>query len=79
MVNWDYDRESGNAAIASGDADLVSYGKLFIANPDLPKRFQLNAPLNEPDPSTFYGGDEKGYIDYPFLSAVEAMAESVSP
>lgn len=73
MVNWDYERESGNAAIASGEADLVSYGKLFIANPDLPKRFQLNAPLNEPDPSTFYGGDERGYIDYPFLETEVAV------
>lgn len=67
MVNWDYDRDKANAAIASGDADLVSFGKLFIANPDLPERFEANASLNEPDPSTFYGGDEKGYIDYPAL------------
>lgn len=67
MVNWDYDKAKGNTAIASGNADLVSYGKLFIANPDLPKRFQLNAPLNEPDSSTFYGGNERGYIDYPAL------------
>ncbi len=67
MVNWDYDQEKGNAAIANGDADFVSYGKLFIANPDLPERFQANASLNEPDPSTFYGGGEEGYIDYPAL------------
>lgn len=67
MVNWDYDRDKANAAIASGAADLVSFGKLFIANPDLPERFQANASLNEPDPSTFYGGSEKGYIDYPAL------------
>ena len=69
MVNWDYDRESGDAAIASGQADLVSYGKLFIANPDLPQRFKLNASLNEPDPNTFYGGGAEGYVDYPALSA----------
>ncbi|MEO1094437.1 MAG: alkene reductase [Cyanobacteria bacterium J06638_28] len=67
MVNWDYDKDKGNTAIAAGAADLVAYGKLFIANPDLPKRFELDAPLNEPDPSTFYGGDERGYIDYPAL------------
>ncbi|MGF1524175.1 MAG: alkene reductase [Leptolyngbyaceae cyanobacterium] len=67
MVNWDYDKEKGNAAIAAGNADLVSYGKLFIANPDLPKRFKLDASLNEPDPNTFYGGDEHGYTDYPTL------------
>jgi N-ethylmaleimide reductase len=60
-----YDRDSGNAVLAAGDADLVAYGRLFIANPDLPKRFALNAPLNKPDRSTFYGGDETGYTDYP--------------
>ncbi|MGB3311642.1 MAG: alkene reductase [Nodosilinea sp.] len=67
MVNWDYDQDAGNAAIASGDADLVSYGKLFIANPDLPQRFAKNATLNEPNPDTFYGGGAEGYIDYPAL------------
>ena len=70
MVNWDYDRESGNEAIASGHADLVSYGKAFIANPDLPERFRQHAPLNQPDPNTFYGGGAEGYIDYPTLTAV---------
>ena len=68
MLNWDYDQAKANAILANGDADLVSFGKLFIANPDLPKRFELNAPLNQPDPATFYGGTDKGYIDYPFLS-----------
>ena len=72
ITNWDYDQAKGNAAIAAGEADLVSYGKLFIANPDLPQRFKLNAPLNEPDPNTFYGGDERGYTDYPSL----AMSQS---
>lgn len=67
MVNWDYDQTSGEAAIAAGNADLVSYGKLFIANPDLPKRFKLDAPLNQPDPSTFYGGGAEGYTNYPAL------------
>ncbi|MBW4486090.1 MAG: alkene reductase [Tildeniella torsiva UHER 1998/13D] len=70
MVNWDYDQAAGNAAIASGDANLVSYGKLFIANPDLPERFAKHAPLNEPNPDTFYGGGEAGYIDYPTLAEV---------
>ena len=60
-----YDRDSGNAVLAAGDADLVAYGRLFIANPDLPQRFALNAPLNTPDRSTFYGGNERGYTDYP--------------
>jgi N-ethylmaleimide reductase len=71
MVNWDYDFEKGNAAIASGNADLVSYGKLFLANPDLPERFRLNAPLNQPNPATFYGGDAEGYTDYPNLKEQE--------
>jgi N-ethylmaleimide reductase len=54
----------------SQEADLVSFGSLFLANPDLPKRFELNAQLNEPDRATMYtGGDEKGYTDYPFLNA----------
>ncbi|GAC1446186.1 MAG: alkene reductase [Pyrinomonadaceae bacterium] len=68
-----YDYESGNAVIARGDADLVAFGRLFIANPDLPLRFQLGAPLNEPDAPTFYGGDERGYIDYPMLQLEAAM------
>jgi N-ethylmaleimide reductase len=67
MVNWDYDFEKGNEVIASGNADLVSYGKLFLANPDLPERFRLNAPLNQPNPATFYGGGAEGYTDYPSL------------
>lgn len=62
-----YDFESGNRVIAEGDADLVAFARLFLANPDLPQRFALNAPLNEADASTFYGGDERGYTDYPVL------------
>lgn len=69
MINGGYDKVRGNEIIASGDADLVSFAQLFIANPDLPARFAKDAPLNKPDPSTFYGGDEKGYTDYPFLDA----------
>jgi len=67
-----YDREQGNAVLAAGDADLVAYGRLFIANPDLPERFALNAPLNTPDRSSFYGGDERGYTDYPSLELQSA-------
>ena len=62
-----YNRESGNEAIEAGIADLVAYGRFAIANPDLPQRFKLNAELNPYDRSTFYGGDEKGYTDYPAL------------
>ncbi|XP_006655911.2 12-oxophytodienoate reductase 1 [Oryza brachyantha] len=63
-----YDREEGNKVVADGYADLVAYGRLFLANPDLPRRFELGAPLNKYDRSTFYTQDPVvGYTDYPFL------------
>ena len=68
--NGNYTQETANAALAKGDVDLVSFGKLFLANPDLPDRFRLNTSLNEPDPKTFYGSGEQGYTDYPFLAKV---------
>jgi N-ethylmaleimide reductase len=68
IANGGYDQVRAEAAVTSGYADLVAFGVLFIANPDLPERFAKNAALNEPDPNTFYGGSEKGYTDYPFLS-----------
>ncbi len=71
-----YDQEQGNAVLAAGDADLVAFGRLFISNPDLPKRFALNASLNEYDRSTFYGGDEKGYTDYPSLEESFQLAKN---
>ena len=67
IVNGGYTQASGNAVLASGAADMVAYGELFIANPDLPERFRHNAPLNPPDRPTFYGGDAHGYTDYPAL------------
>ncbi len=67
MLNGGYDARSGNEAIEKGDADLISFGVLFLANPDLPERFRKNAPLNSADVATFYTGEEKGYIDYPKL------------
>ena len=71
ITNGGYDRRKGNDVIAEGQAELVSFGRPFIANPDLPKRLQLEAALNEPDPATFYGrgaeGAEVGYTDYPTL------------
>lgn len=67
IANGGYDLERANAVIASGEADMIAFGKLFIANPDLPERFKRGAALNEPDPSTFYGGGESGYTDYPAL------------
>ncbi len=67
MANGGYTRDSGEAELEKGRAALISYGSLFISNPDLPKRFKLNASLNEPDRATMYGGQDQGYIDYPFL------------
>jgi N-ethylmaleimide reductase len=62
-----YNRESGETVVQSNDADFVAYGRLFLANPDLPKRFVLNAPLNRYDRNTFYSSGAQGYIDYPTL------------
>jgi N-ethylmaleimide reductase len=67
MVNNGYDGALARQSL-SGGADLVAFGKLFIANPDLPRRLKEGAPLNTPDRATFYGGGEKGYTDYPALA-----------
>jgi N-ethylmaleimide reductase len=64
-----FDAQSAQAIIQRGDADLVAFGRYFISNPDLPKRFALNLPLNKYDRSTFYGGDTHGYTDYPFYQS----------
>ena len=66
MVNSAYDGPRGAAALEAGQADLVSYATLFLANPDLPKRLLGGGPLNEPVRKTFYGGGAEGYTDYPF-------------
>jgi N-ethylmaleimide reductase len=63
-----FTKETGERLLAEGGADAIVYGKLFLANPDLPERFRLDAPLNEPDQSTFYTAGEKGYTDYPSLA-----------
>lgn len=68
MTNAGYDQQRANAALAAGEADLIAFGVLYIANPDLPERFAQNAALNTPDPATFYGGEGEGYTDYPTLS-----------
>jgi N-ethylmaleimide reductase len=62
-------RESAEALLHAGTADAVVFGSLFVANPDLPLRFRLKAPLNQPDSTTFYTPGAKGYIDYPMLEA----------
>ena len=68
IANCGYTKETGEAELKKGIAKLISYGALFLANPDLPKRFELDAALNEPDRATMYGGKDEGYIDYPFIA-----------
>ncbi|MDQ5905976.1 MAG: N-ethylmaleimide reductase [Pseudomonadota bacterium] len=70
LANNGYDRNRAIAAVASGTADLIAFGRPFIANPDLPARLQQNAPLAEANTKTFYAGEEKGYIDYPALGVL---------
>jgi len=69
ILNGGYDKKSATEAIESGICDLVAFGVPFLANPDLPERFERNAPLNREDIATYYTGEEKGYTDYPFLSS----------
>ena len=67
IANERFTLETATQVLAAGEADAVAFGVPFIANPDLPKRLALGAPLNEPDPTTFYAPDEKGYTDYPTM------------
>lgn len=69
IANQGFTAETAARVLAAGEADAVAWGKLFIANPDLPRRLRLGAPLNTPDNTSFYGGGEKGYTDYPTLAA----------
>jgi N-ethylmaleimide reductase len=79
MVNNGYDREMAMKTITSGRADLVSFGRLFMANPDLVERLSEDAPLNAlMDPKTFYGGGAHGYIDYPTLEQSQIAVEKIS-
>ena len=68
IANEGFTQASAAQAVASGEADAVAFGKQFIANPDLPRRFVEQAPLNPPDPATFYAPGAHGYTDYPALS-----------
>lgn len=67
IANNGFDRELAIETVAEGHADAIAFGRLYIANPDLAERLERNAPLNTPDVATFYGGDAKGYTDYPAL------------
>ncbi|CAG2157587.1 N-ethylmaleimide reductase [Cupriavidus yeoncheonensis] len=68
MLAGGYDASSAEQAIADGRADLIAFGRPFLANPDLPHRLRTRAALNAPDPSTFFGGSAIGYTDYPALA-----------
>jgi N-ethylmaleimide reductase len=68
IVNGGYNRENAEEVVQNKEAELVAFGSAFLANPDLPQRFEAGAKLNDPDYSTFYSGGEKGYIDYPAMN-----------
>ncbi|WP_263368043.1 alkene reductase [Edaphobacter bradus] len=68
VANEAIDQKTGQQLLDEGKADAVAFGKLFIANPDLPARFAKNAPLNHPEPHTFYASGPHGYVDYPALA-----------
>jgi N-ethylmaleimide reductase len=67
IANAGYNKATAESELEKGIAKLVSFGTLFLANPDLSKRFELDAELNQPDRATMFGGGAQGYIDYPFL------------
>jgi N-ethylmaleimide reductase len=67
IVCGEFTLADARRAVAEGQADLVAFGRAYIANPDLVERFNRDAPLNPPDSSTFYGGGPQGYVDYPTL------------
>jgi 2,4-dienoyl-CoA reductase-like NADH-dependent reductase (Old Yellow Enzyme family) len=75
IANEGFDRQTAEAAIGAGEADAVAFGKLFIANPDLPRRFSRGAPLNAWNADTFYSEGPVGYTDYPALEEKAAAAE----
>ena len=70
ILNGGYDAQTGAAALKAGEADMLAYARLFLANPDLVERFRTGAALNEPDTHTFYTGGSKGYTDYPTLPSL---------
>jgi 2,4-dienoyl-CoA reductase-like NADH-dependent reductase (Old Yellow Enzyme family) len=69
IANEGFTKDSAQATLDAGEADAIAWGKLFIANPDLVERFQTNAPLNTPNPETFYHPGAHGYTDYPTLQS----------
>ena len=67
ILNESFDKEAAQKVIENGAASAVSFGRLFVSNPDLVRRFEIGAPLAEIERSTLYTPGEKGYTDYPFL------------
>jgi N-ethylmaleimide reductase len=77
IANNGYDLELALEARRRNFADLIAFGRLYIANPDLVERLRAGAPLNAPDRATFFGGGAEGYIDYPFLKSPELGARKM--
>ena len=67
IANEKFTRATALQVLQAGEADAVAFGQVFIANPDLPRRFALDSALNDPNPATFYAAGPGGYTDYPFL------------
>lgn len=78
LVGGSFDKATAEQAVRDGRVDLVGFGKAFVANPDLVRRFRDDLPLNTPDPSTFFTPGAKGYIDYPTAWTADAPAQVVS-
>ena len=72
MLNSDFDGARGQAALDAGEADAITFGRPFLANPDLPNRIAKGLSLNEPDYKTFYTQGAEGYTDYPRAAPVAA-------
>ncbi len=77
IIAGGFDQDTAEQRLSSGRAEAIAFGRKFLANPDLPERFRERAPLNRDDPSTFYGGGEKGYIDY--LTLAQQRGEQPKP
>lgn len=77
ISNGNFAADTGAAHIDAGESSAISFGRPFISNPDLPERYRTGAVLNDMDPATIYGGDAKGYTDYPALSKQNVAATRV--
>lgn len=71
IVNGGFEPEEAASWVKAGDADAVAFGRLYLANPDLPERIAAGGPYNEADQDTYYGGGREGYVDYPTLRRTE--------